>query len=55
VNVLRHADDLCFLADALIEQRRDAEADHQRQQNADNADDRAIFENAHGASLLCFR
>ena len=50
VNVLRHADDFCFLADALIEQRRDAEADHQRQQNADDADDRAVFENTHGAS-----
>ena len=25
-------------------------ADHQRQQNADDADDRAVFENTHGAS-----
>ena len=50
VNVLRHTDDLRLLADALIEQRRDAEADHQRQQNADDADDRAVFENTHGAS-----
>ena len=47
VNVLRHTDDLRLLADALIEQRRDAEADHQRQQNADDADDRAVFENTH--------
>ena len=50
VNVLCDADDLRLLADALIEQRRDAEADHQRQQNADDADDRAVFENTHGAS-----
>ena len=54
VNVLRHTDDLRLLADALIEQRRDAEADHQRQQNADDADDRAVFENTHGASPPLF-
>ena len=50
VNVLRDADDLCLLTDPSIEQRRDAEADHQCQQNADDADDRAVFENTHGAS-----
>jgi len=54
VNVFCDADDLRLLADPLIEQRRDAEADHQRQQNADDADDRAVFENTHGASPPLF-
>ena len=54
VNVLCDADDLRLLTDPLIEQRRDTEADHQRQQNADNADDRAVFENTHGASPPLF-
>ena len=49
MNVLCDADDLCLLTDPPIKQRRDAEADHQRQQNADDADDRAVFENTHGA------
>jgi hypothetical protein len=33
-----------FLADALVEQRRDRKADQKRQHDADHADDRSVLE-----------
>ena len=52
LDVLRHTDDLRFLTGAAAEQRRNTEADDQRQQNTQHTDDGAIAKNLQIVFLL---
>ena len=47
---LGHPHDLGFLANALVEQRRDRKTDQKRQYDANHADNRSILEKAHSLS-----
>ena len=52
LDVLRHTDDLRFLTGAAAEQRRNTEADDQRQQDTQHTDDGAISKNLQIVVLL---
>ena len=52
LDVLRHTDDLRFLTGATAEQRRNTEADDQRQQDTQHTDDGAIAKNLQIVFLL---
>ena len=52
LDVLRHTDDLRFLTGAAAEQRRNTEADDQRQQDTQHTDDGAITKNLQIVFLL---
>ena len=52
LDVLHHTDDLHFLIGAAAEQRRNTEADDQRQQDAEHTDNGAIAKNLQILFLL---
>lgn len=43
-NILFHPDDLTLFSDRAVHQRRNAEADNERQQDAEKAEDGTIFQ-----------